>query len=407
MVDQSFSPSNLSKLLTLSDIIRFGLRKEEIETSVESASVKVNEDAFLYDDFLEKEVGDETIFKIKGFTDHIVLKKINYDLCKLYKSKQANRHLIIRQVVVLLQETTPMTIIRLDVKNFYRTINREKILKKIIDDPLLSFKGKRLIRKLFDSEQIAATTGLPRGINISAILSEIYMREFDSSMVQLPGVYYYARYVDDILIFCFDNHKAIRDSATKLLFELTGLKINENKLSIITRGKCKCIKTCKCKGDAVRFEYLGYSFSFSDVAAEEGLIVSLAAKKIKKIKERIIRSFLDYMQNEDFDLLKKRIIFLTGNNPIKTRKSGELYSGIFFNYPHLINNECLINLNSFLRKTITARDNAFGRKLRPLLCRRQRRELYQYCFISGFRDIRKNHLGTKESKQIRKCWIYG
>ncbi len=42
--------------------------------------------------------------------------------------------------------------------------------------------------------------GLPRGVPLSATLSEYSMKRFDRFVSTLPEVYYYARYVDDIVI---------------------------------------------------------------------------------------------------------------------------------------------------------------------------------------------------------------
>lgn len=43
--------------------------------------------------------------------------------------------------------------------------------------------------------------GLPRGLSISSVMSELYMKYFDLRIRRLEGVYYYARFVDDIVVF--------------------------------------------------------------------------------------------------------------------------------------------------------------------------------------------------------------
>ena len=42
--------------------------------------------------------------------------------------------------------------------------------------------------------------GVPRGVGISPLLSEIYVRDLDSSISSFIGTHFYARYVDDIFI---------------------------------------------------------------------------------------------------------------------------------------------------------------------------------------------------------------
>ena len=59
----------------------------------------------------------------------------------------------------------------------------------------------------------------------------------------------------------------------------------------------------------------------------------IADKKIKKIKNRIIRSLTQFVKTGDFALLENRLKFLTGNYSIKKReKTNDLKAGIYYNY---------------------------------------------------------------------------
>lgn len=97
-----------------------------------------------------------------------------------------------------------MWVVRLDVRHFYESINREAILMKLVEDARLSYTTLDLLQTLFKNPIIASSTGLPRGLGISAELSELYMKYFDLSIRRVGGVYYYARFVDDIIVFCSD-----------------------------------------------------------------------------------------------------------------------------------------------------------------------------------------------------------
>lgn len=83
---------------------------------------------------------------------------------------------------------------------------------------------------LFNNPIIALSTGLPRGLGISAVLSELYMKYFDLSIRRVGGVYYYARFVDDIIVFCSDQHSAnvVMETAKSELSKL-GLTLNGKK----------------------------------------------------------------------------------------------------------------------------------------------------------------------------------
>lgn len=75
-------------------------------------------------------------------------------------------------------------------------------------------------------------SGLPRGINISATLSEYFMRSFDKEIRKISEFYYYARFVDDIIIF---STKEITKSTLKQISQLLpeGLTLNLEKTNIV------------------------------------------------------------------------------------------------------------------------------------------------------------------------------
>lgn len=127
------------------------------------------------------------------------MKQIQFNIRRLYKVKQANRHDIICQLREVLADKFPKTIIRTDVKSFYESIPRKKLLDKLSRDTLLSVSTKKIIRKiLYEYGKVTGEKkGLPRGLGISAYLSELYMRDFDKTVKSFPDVIYYARYVDD------------------------------------------------------------------------------------------------------------------------------------------------------------------------------------------------------------------
>jgi hypothetical protein len=409
MLDQNFSTANLQRLVSYRDLVKYdlGKNKTEIQLNISKLSEEINKPEFLIDELNEKDTGNEIIFSAGALKDVFALKKLNDNIRRLYKVKQSNRHLIVKQLLVLLKETQPMTIIRLDVKRFYESIDRTQILKKLNEDSLLSYKSKIVLDNLFKSKQLGKIYGLPRGLNISASLSELYMRDFDEEIRQLNGVYYYARYVDDIIIFCHCDSNKIIAAAENALSD-KNLKLNNKKTKIVERA-CKCKRNCKCvTTKTLSFEYLGYRFEFSDIPAISiELKVSLGQGKIKKIKSRIIAAFISFFENNDFELLDQRIALLTGNYVIKTSALGNLKAGIHYNYPFIDkDSNCLKELNTFLRKAITAKKGAFGLKMSLSLNKTQKRRLVKYCFASGHFHRRMSDFKMNEIKEIRKCWTY-
>ncbi|MCV5785429.1 reverse transcriptase, partial [Escherichia coli] len=66
----------------------------------------------------------------------------------------------------------------IDIKSFYESIDIDVLLKRINHDHSLSCHSKNLIRLILNEHIQNGNSGLPRGIELSSILSDIYMQEF-------------------------------------------------------------------------------------------------------------------------------------------------------------------------------------------------------------------------------------
>ena len=153
--------------------------------------------------------------------------------------------------------------LRLDIVDFYPSINQEILLRQ------LQYKGANaaaisLISKAIQNPtgfdiKSQPDTGVPQGLSISNILSMIYLQEFDELF---NHKYQYFRYVDDILLIV-KNDKAIEihDEISEYLqskLKLTTHKIDQNKLD-------KTSISSVISGT----EYLGYHISRTKLSIRE------------------------------------------------------------------------------------------------------------------------------------------
>ena len=114
---------------------------------------------------------------------------------------------------------------------------------------------------------------------------------------------------------------------------------------------------------------------------------------------------MDFTITNDYELLKKRIKFLSGNYGISKSNDGSiLKAGIYFNYTHLNNLEILKELNVFHKKIIFSKKGSLGTKLNVKLSSQQRNTLKKHCFIAGFRNKTYNSFTFVEMGQIIKSW---
>lgn len=443
-MNQSFSSDNLLKLLKEVELRYYSLSKSDLRSELDNIFNAIKEDKF---EFKINKIEDN--FTVNDLAQKLLLRRLNDNIKRIYKDEQSNRRIIISQVKTLLQETSPFWILKTDIKSFYESINNQRLVEKLKDDAMISYHSIYLVKKIFDNILIKKNiNGLPRGINVSATLSEIYMRKFDQWARRYQGVFYYARFVDDIIIFTSSEKvaQAIKGQINTILDELdTDLKINDDKTEIFDG-----LKITKSKP----LNYLGYSFfkeksdtakvkpynksnhikinnldityidsgieislnSISgisklqydaiEVAKQDKLIVTIAEKKVQKIKTRIIKAFVYYSQNKDFRLLENRIKFLTSNFPIRQNKetNKELRAGIFYNYNQITSNEVLQNLNTFYLKILFSKNKGLGNKLKTCLSITQKNRLKKYNFLSGFEKPTYHKFKTDEMKEIVNNW---
>lgn len=282
-----------------------------------------------------------------------------------------------------------MRIVRLDVHHFYDSINRKNILSKLIDDARLSCQSLMLIQAIFSEPVLLANSGLPKGLGISAVLSELYMKYFDLDFKKIDGVYYYARFVDDIIVFC--SSEASQELSWKYAhdeLEKLGLEFNKEKsYKLNPKQKDKS------------FTYLGYTFQFVD----KKLNVAIAQKKLNVIKTRITKSFVRFTKEHDFDLLKLRIKFLTGNFTLYAPHTLQpIKVGIYFNYKMANEVSALKDLDKYYQRLLHCRTGSLGSAIK--LSKIQVKDLEKYSFYFGYLNHVNHFFTTSQMVNISNCW---
>ncbi|PXX29720.1 antiviral reverse transcriptase Drt3a [Arenibacter sp. ARW7G5Y1] len=412
MLNQSFNESELIRLITFDDYKKyegFGESRRKTLETLNKISNKINSADFIVSSVIKILNDSNEIFSLSKVEDDFALRKINDSLKRFYKVKQADRNLIVNQIIILLQEAVPMSIIKLDLKKFYESIDRKWIIDKLRDDALLSARAINVLEDFFELSEFTSFTGLPRGIGISATLSELYLRDFDRKVNRLDSVYYYARYVDDIILFTTKAPEEILKEIKEKKLLREPLLFNDKKTK-----KYEVNNYDKASEKELNFEYLGYKFLFTDCCkkaknefTDKKIEVSIAQSKVNKYKTRIVRSFLDYLKNGDFSLLEDRMKFLTGNYPIKrnTSEGTILYAGLYYNYPFINDKKTLEELTIFLRKIINSKNKSFGTKINSSLSNSQKGLLSKYSFLSGWNNRKINaDFNPERVKLIKQCW---
>ena len=356
-------------------------RKEDALTKKIEEIVKKNEkDNWRI--LLEKSVilKDKQTYKISSTPEsYFLMKQLQYNVYNTYKVKTANRQHIIAQLKNIIKEDLSKAVIVTDIESFYENIDTERLLQKINEDNLLSSISKIIITNLLKQYMKISGTprGIPRGIGISSFLAEIYMKDFDSKIRQNEQIFYYARYVDDMVIITTEQMAAKIKELIKENLQDIDLTLNKNKTKICTTKS---------------FDFLGYKFSMTNK------ILTLSEKRMTKYRNKISSAFEAYQKkyktnrNKASKLLVNRIKYLTGNTKLKNNKSSIL-TGSYFSNILLESDRDLRKLDFYLTQQIK---NISNNKLAD--------KLSKYSFMEGFNLKKFYNFSLQELTEITKIW---
>lgn len=427
MLTTEFSKSTLGSIVRLKDVpyypfLRVGHQKKSYLSII---SKRIENGTFVFNRLVEKNIRGFKAYRTNKLGDELVLRRLSEIIKRVYKLKQGDRSDIVKQISTLLGETHPKYILRLDIASFFEKVNRDLILQKLKNDNLVSQYSLSLLQKFFFSLEKAKVQGLPRGMGISAVLSELYLFELDKEIRRIEGVYYYARYVDDIIIFSTNYPISLKEKISTFLPQ--GLIFNERKSKeyyvmckckeecICAPNACNCKEKCKCKEDSTKkiiLDYVGYELTFSSVPTtkddtEMKVNLVMSERKVNRYKTKIVLAFLSYMQSHNYGLLKDRLAFLAENHRLRRSGSkGKLMTGIYYNY-HLVSDpQSFKPLDTYLRNIIYGSSSSFASKVKASLTIYQRSELAKISFVSGFKSRRRIKISSSIVKVLRRCWKY-
>jgi hypothetical protein len=398
------------------------LRNDLYKQGVLEQAVEAAESAFLGGNPVSSiVVAGKKINRIADFSNKLVLRKIDRNIKRISPVFQEPRTSIISNVRSLLSEGVPYRAYRLDVKSFFESFSKNFVMDLLHDAPALSTPTKILTDILLTQNG----PGLPRGLSISSSLSELAMIQFDAALKKLKHVFFYARFVDDILIITSgDEPKDYIVDFVKANLP-SGLTLNKKKLD--TPDKILTIKPYDSnkavvqtvgagKSPLLSMEYLGYAFEVYQPPKNDAprnqfrtVRVDIAESKIDKIKKRIVLAVQSYCRNKDFLLLESRLKFLTSNFSVEDKnRDQKRLAGLYYNYYFVTDRDAdgLKDLDKFMRAVVLSNKGRIFSRFYGSSTPSQRRRLLSNSFVCNFRKEAFVHHTAKELKRIQRCWKY-
>lgn len=323
------------------DRISNRLFKDRVGENIDIIYRKVHNGSYQFSQYREKLLSrganrKPRVISIPTIRDKITQKAIAKILDSLFGEKTPFLHRIINDVITTYQSGLYQSVLRLDVKNFYPSIEHNllmnKVSKKIRKKELLHLISnaisQRTVARPNKKDKRKNTKSVPQGLSISNILANIYLLDMDDKYSSISTIQYH-RYVDDILIFCQQSDVSqIQVEITKDCMDL-GLILhpvdNPKKSSVTTITD--------------NFSYLGYYFTEKKVTVRK--------QSVERFRESLIRVFTNYKysKTQDTDFLKWALNLRITGCVFNESKYGWMF---FFSQ---INDRALLGeLNYFVRK---------------------------------------------------------
>lgn len=413
-------------------------RENKLEEILKEISATINDEKFRL--IIQKGIvkyGDQLYTAENTPENYFVLKQLQRNIYKTFNVKQSDRKKLISQISLLLNDNFPKVILRTDISKFYESIPHRQLLNQIEENSLLSYPSKKVVKdilnqywKILVDDGIKNANdervGIPRGIGISAFLSELYLKDLDSLIKSLPNVTFYARYVDDIIIiYTPDNRSEIVSTSkyksdVKHIIEKFSLKMNNDKTQIIDLRKANYQRN---QSKNYSLTYLGYKFLISfkkskndkgkDVIVRQPLSIKMSEKKFERYKEKIKVAFDEFSSDvikhatctsKINNKLVQRIKILTSNFRLYRRKNNVLI-GIYFSNEFLTKElQDLKDLDTFLKSEIA--------RVSASLSVIAKSKLEKLSFVSGFENQHtlnfnfneKNKRGAVNIDKILNIW---
>lgn len=242
---------------------------------------------------------------ISGFEDKIVQKMMQQILENIYDPiflecsygfrPGRGCHDAIKDLQHYLYSNTIQTVIDIDLKNFFGTIDHQ-ILEGILKEKIKDTKFMRYINRMFkagvlsEGDLIMSDEGVPQGSCCSPVLSNVFAHYvIDIWIEKMVKPHCYGevrlfRYADDAIICCqYDiDAKRIREALGKRLGKYK-LQLNEEKTKQIPFDKRLVAQGI----EQGTFDFLGFTFYWGK--AKSGRIVPKLKTKAKTMKAKLIK----------------------------------------------------------------------------------------------------------------------
>ena len=411
-MDVSFNKTNLARCLAPKDFYTYSeLQTAEGLEGVLKAAHEVATSCFDSGiPIVTYTKNGKTTFSVKSLPHKLVLRWCGEVTKRITRARLKSRTTIIKELKTFLREGTRYRIYKLDITSFFESCNRETVVLNLAKRDGSSHLVKLVDTFLTKFNELHGD-GLPRGVEISPVLAESYLQEFDRQVLKHDDVIFYSRFVDDLIILT-TSHESEK-SFYKFLISIlpSGLNFNFHKKDVILVKEIEAT-TPPALPSAHTLEYLGYKLTITDPVVNKKkarsefreVRIELSVKKQNRLLQKIYKSFLAFSNDGDFNVLRERLFFLASNRDLVNKaKFRKIPTGIYYNYSELdFPNDSLTQIDQILRNIVLHPRGRLRGKV--LLNSGQQAELLKISFSKGFEKRVFKKYSPNTLQKIARIW---
>lgn len=415
-----FSEKKLASVVRVGDSRRFKVDLKSNRSAVFDQVLKeVNIEPATFEEPFRTIINKRPCLSLKSYSNNLVLRVIAKYLGRKFRAHPRTRDSLVKEIIETLSDATPIYIIRRDIKSFYESLSVDEVRNSLSYSAEIPARARSYLDVYFRF-LCTPRRGLPRGIGVSAVIAEIAMQRTDQRIKEIPGVYKYFRYSDDILIFSYRKAEDVVPKLKEIINEV-GLRFNKKKSDDISLDLPH-----KATDVIKNFEYLGYKFSVPAGCGAKSprmVTVGISDRKINKIKSRLICSFKYFTRHGNYALLEDRVRFLASNyyarraGATSVKTSIYVRSGIYYNYrfcgrykgsdksPHLCSE--LKALDAFYHFLIRGKTSKFREHLEQPSFAAVSHRLKDISFLKGYEHRMTVRFSPERIREIKEAWRNG
>ncbi|CCK76678.1 RNA-directed DNA polymerase [Oleispira antarctica RB-8] len=257
--------------------------EDSLDSEIELIQRKITNMSYRFSRFNEKLIlknkfSPPRAVYIPTVRDRLVLSAVNSYLSEVFQEDLKPYQLTVKanvaEIINTIKDGQFDAFIKLDVKNFFPSLDHEILLKKLqarVEDKTAFSVLKKVLNR--------SECGIAQGLSISSLLAAIYLNEVDKSFKHRNSFKYF-RFVDDILILC--KHSDVTAIHSEIQQKTNDLKLVLHSTKVPGKSEHGCL-------GKNTLEYLGFSFLGDQISVRES--------SVEKLRKRIRQVFTDTYKN--------------------------------------------------------------------------------------------------------------